>query len=137
MIGGAGGDILTGGNRRDTFIFESLSDSLLANFDVIKDLNIHVDKIDAPKAVNARNVEQFGEINLLTESRIQLLLDNTSLVANQAATFTLRTNNGSTFDENLRTFLVINDATNGFNAATDAIIEITGYSGNLGALAIV
>ncbi|MBW4613473.1 MAG: hypothetical protein KME21_09345 [Desmonostoc vinosum HA7617-LM4] len=31
----------------------------------------------------------------------------------------------------------INDAVNGFDAKTDSIIEITGYSGNLGALSII
>ncbi len=36
-----------------------------------------------------------------------------------------------------RTFLVLNDAVAGVQASSDALIEITGFSGNLNALAIL
>ena len=36
-----------------------------------------------------------------------------------------------------RTFLALNDATAGFSATTDGILEITGYSGSLANLAVV
>ena len=36
-----------------------------------------------------------------------------------------------------RTFLALNDGTAGFLATTDAIVEITGYSGSLANLAVV
>ncbi len=36
-----------------------------------------------------------------------------------------------------RPFLALNDSTAGFLATTDAIVEITGYSGSLANLAVV
>ena len=36
-----------------------------------------------------------------------------------------------------RSFLVLNDGVAGYQAATDGLIEITGFSGNLGGLAIL
>jgi serralysin len=131
LIGGAGADILTGGNGVDTFIFEYLSDSLLSNCDVIKDLKIGVDSINAPRAVNAADVAQLGNINTLAESQIQGLLNTTTFIANKAATFSMGTG------ANQQTFLAVNDAINEFSAANDAIFEITGFSGNLAKLAIV
>ncbi|MEH1900379.1 bluetail domain-containing putative surface protein [Nostoc sp.] len=52
-------------------------------------------------------------------------------MARGAATFTFGTGN------NRQTFLALNDNINGFSALTDAVIEITGYKGNLTNLAIV
>lgn len=63
----------------------------------------------------------------LTESGIAAVLTGASFVANRGATFSF----GS------RSFLAINDSTAGFSAATDALIEITGFSGSLTNLAIV
>lgn len=100
-------------------------------FDVIKDLKIGVNGIDAPRAVNAADVAKLGNINILVESQIQSLLNITTFISNKAATFSLGTGG------NQQTFLAINDAINGFSATNDAIIEITGFSGNLAMLAIV
>nr|WP_225225794.1 bluetail domain-containing putative surface protein [Komarekiella delphini-convector] len=122
---------MTGGNGVDIFIFEYVSDSLLPNFDVIKDLKIGVDNINAQRAVNAADVVQLGNINALAESQIQGLLNITTFVANKAAIFSLGTG------ANQQTFLALNDAINGFSASNDAIIEITGFNGNLAKLAIV
>ena len=49
-------------------------------------------------------------------------LTNTTFTANAAAQFSF----GS------RSFVAINDATAGFSATTDAIIEVTGLTGTLG-----
>ncbi len=131
LIGGDGVDILTGGNGRDRFTFYALNDSLLSNFDVIKDLNIGKDKIDGLSAVNNTSISGLGIISILTELNIQSLLDTTSFSADQVATFRVSTSAGE------RTFLAFNDSINGFSALTDAVIEITGYKGNLSELAIV
>ena len=61
---------------------------------------------------------------------IENLLSSKNLVKNGASTFTF---NGG---DKLRTFLAINDATPGFTASRDSVIEITGYTGNLSTLAI-
>ncbi|WP_193198401.1 bluetail domain-containing putative surface protein [Nostoc sp. MG11] len=86
---------------------------------------------DTPRAVNAADVAKLGNINILVESQIQSLLNTTTFIANKAATFSLGRG------DNQQTFLAINDAINGFSATNDAIIEITGFSGNLAMLAIV
>ncbi|MGF1522532.1 MAG: bluetail domain-containing putative surface protein [Leptolyngbyaceae cyanobacterium] len=63
----------------------------------------------------------------MTEESIQAFLGN-SLGANGAATFTVGGN---------QTYLILNDGAAGYQAAHDAIIEITGYSGSLADLEIV
>jgi endoglucanase len=51
--------------------------------------------------------------------------------ANGAATFSLGATGGT------RTFLALSDGVAGFQAVNDAIVEISGFSGSLAALAIV
>jgi hypothetical protein len=58
----------------------------------------------------------------LDTAGIAAKLTNTVFTANSAAQFTF----GS------RTFVAINNATAGFSATTDAIIEVTGLTGTLG-----
>ncbi|MBW4617368.1 MAG: hypothetical protein KME21_29960 [Desmonostoc vinosum HA7617-LM4] len=66
----------------------------------------------------------------MTESNIKSLLTTTTFLANKAATFSVGTGAST------RTFLAINNNSNGFNALSDAVIEITGYQGSLTDLAI-
>ncbi len=131
LVGGAGGDILTGGKAKDTFVYESLDDSLLANYDVITDLKIGSDTIDGVNAVSSSNLAQLGVVAGLTEADIQAVLTSGDFVADGAATFTL----GSGSSE--QTFLAMNDDVAGFSAATDSIVEISHFRGNLSNLAIV
>ena len=58
----------------------------------------------------------------LDATGIAARLTNATFTANSAAQFTFGT----------RTFVAINDATAGFSATTDAIIEVTGLTGTLG-----
>ncbi|MBI4785145.1 MAG: VCBS repeat-containing protein [Oscillatoriophycideae cyanobacterium NC_groundwater_1537_Pr4_S-0.65um_50_18] len=125
LVGGAGGDLLTGDNGSDTFRF-ALSDSLLANFDRITDLQIGTDIIDGPTTVSAANVAELGAVTSLTQAGLSGVLTGGSFGANQAATFS--------FGD--RTFLALNNGSAGFQAASDGVIEITGYSGSLVNLAI-
>ena len=138
LIGGAGADLLTGASGAagdtavDTFKVVSLSESLLAGFDRLTDLVIGTDKIDGPSSVSAAKLKEgLGPVSDLTQSAIQSVLTTTTFAAAGAATFTF--GSGPT----ARTFLALNDATAGFLATSDGIVEITGYSGSLANLAVV
>jgi serralysin len=125
--GGGGGDTLTGLGGADTFRYANLGDSLLNQYDRITELQVGVDQIDGPSQVITGKVRQLGTVSSLSQSAIQQVLTTSQFVANGAASFTF----GS------RTFLALNDAIAGFNSSRDSIIEITGYSGNLGQLGII
>ncbi|MBT9311095.1 bluetail domain-containing putative surface protein [Leptothoe kymatousa] len=131
LIGGAGADTLVGAGNRNTFVYNRLSDSLLASHDVISDLNIGsafvIDTINGPAAVAAADVAQLGTAASLTETDIQAVLSATDFVSNGLATFSV----GS------QTYVALNDGTAGFAATSDAVIEITGFTGNLSDLNIV
>ena len=132
LSGGFAGDTLTGGDGDDTFRYALLTQSLLAEgfltdtFDVITDLAIGTDTIEGVTAVSADNVQQLGAVATLNEAGLQAVLTETSFAANGAATFTSGTRN----------FLALNDGVDGFQVTSDAVIEITGFTGNLADLAI-
>ena len=126
LVGGTGADTLTGGLGVDTFRF-ALADSPLAGIDRITDFTIGTDRIDGPRAVSAANVRELGSVAALTQDAIDDVLTAGTFAANGAATFSL----GS------RTFLALNDGTEGFQAATDAVIELVGVTGSLTDLAII
>lgn len=131
LTGGLGGDIFTGGSEADTFVFTKGSESLLDNFDRITDLVIGTDVIDGFNVVTAANITKVGGVSALTQSGIATKLTNSTFGTNGAAVFTLGT------PANIRTFLALNDLNAEFSSSSDAIIEITGYSGDLNSLAIV
>ena len=131
LLGGSGADTLTGGPGSDTFQYTALEESLLTDgaidtFDRITDFVIGTDIIDSITPISASEVLQAGAVATLDESGIQAVLSNSSLMAGGAATFT--------FDS--RDFLVLNDVIAGYQANSDALIEITGYTGDLSNLAI-
>ncbi|MBD2512805.1 cadherin-like domain-containing protein [Nostoc muscorum FACHB-395] len=126
IVGGAGADNLTGGSGVDTFRF-ALTDSLLANIDRIFDLQIGADIFDGPNVVSAANFRKLGSAGSLSVTDVTALLNTTNFVANGAATFTVGSSR----------FVVLNNGTAGFQAASDAVIDITGFSGNINNLAIV
>jgi Ca2+-binding RTX toxin-like protein len=135
LIGGAGADLLTGGAGTDTFRF-ALADSLLGTpatpgYDRINDLVIGTDRIDGPNAVSTNNLRELGPVTELSDTGIAAVLTTTDFRANRAATFTYV--DGTT----TRTFLALNNRMAGYQSATDAIIEITGYTGDLASLSIV
>jgi Ca2+-binding RTX toxin-like protein len=128
LNGLAGADILTGGAGNDIFVI-GRGDSLLNGFDRMTDLVIGSDRIDGFTAQNS--VRQLGGVRSLGAGDIGQVLNNQAFGADRAATFTLGTGTSS------RTFLALNDNQNGFQANSDAIVEITGFSGNLNNLAII
>ena len=145
LEGGAGADRLTGNNlptfsnppryderptrqpKNDVFFLGDFSHSLLTGFDIITDLEIGIDSIDAPFAVSAANLSQLGNVGRLSEQAIASALNNQTFAPRGAATFTYQD----------RTFLAMNDTVAAYQAATDAVVEITGYRGNLSALSII
>jgi hypothetical protein len=131
LHGSAGNDILTGGLGKDTLIgglgvdrfdYRTLTHSVLSIFDVITGFNANVGN-DLFLVSTARSVfSNAGSVATLDTAGIAAKLTNTVFTANSAAQFTFGT----------RTFVAINNATAGFSATTDAIIEVTGLTGTLG-----
>jgi hypothetical protein len=66
-----------------------------------------------------------------TNRAVAAQLTGATFLAQQAATFSLGV--GPT----TRTFVAFNDGVAGFQAATDGVVEITGYSGDLTKLSVV
>ena len=123
LTGASGKDTLTGGAGIDKFGYKTLTDSLLANFDVITDFNATTSN-DLFLVTTARaGFTNAGAVATLDNAGIIAKLTTTNFAANFAAQFTFGT----------RSFVAINDATAGFSATTDAIIEVTGLTGTLAA----
>jgi hypothetical protein len=139
LIGGNGADTLSGGDGIDSFRYTALTQSLLQNpansllhgHDQITDFQIGIDTIDGPVAVTAANLRELGNVSSLDFASIASVLSTTNFLASRAASFTIGT------EASTRTFVALNNNQSGFQANLDAIIEITGYSGNLTDLAIL
>ena len=131
ITGGGGADTLTGGLGADTFVYGANSDSLRASFDRITDFVIGTDSIDAARASGALGASK-GAVTALTAAGISAVLtNNTFSAATNAAWFTFGTGAAQ------RTFLALNDGTRGFSGSTDAIIEMTGVTGNMSTLTVI
>lgn len=122
LKGSAGKDTLTGGTGSDRFDYKTLTDSLFANYDLIKDFNANEDKFlvtTAPtvftKGITVKALSQTGISAGLTTSNFV----NAQYVAQ--------------FSYGSRTFVAINDSVAGFQAANDTIVELTssGLTGTL------
>ncbi|BAZ80882.1 putative peptidase [Sphaerospermopsis kisseleviana NIES-73] len=131
LVGGDGNDLLTGGTGKDTltggvgvdrFDYRNLADSVFNNnsFDVITDFNATADRFVVTTARSAFN--NVGSVATLDAAGIAALLNTITFTANSAAQFSF----GS------RTFVAINNATAGFSATADAIVELTDFTGTLG-----
>lgn len=138
-------DRLTGLAGGDTFRLTSLSHSLLpaaasTPIDRITDLVTGIDTIDAPVArslAQALNPVPLGMVSELSASAITALLTPVSF----PSLTTTSTGGVASFTYSdpvtgTRTFLAINNDTAGFSAASDSILEVTGYSGNLNSLQV-
>ena len=80
-----------------------------------------------PPATEAKGSRSGGFRNLgavtgLNDTALGSLLSATTCVANGAATFSF----GS--GTSLRSFIAFNDASGGYNARSDAVLEISGFS---------
>ena len=122
LTGGVGKDTLTGGLGSDRFSYKTLTDSLLANFDVITDFNANVSNDLFLVTIARSGFTSVGAVTTLDNTGIIAKLNTTNFGINAAAQFTF----GS------RSFVAINNVTAGFSQTTDAIIEVTGLTGTLG-----
>jgi serralysin len=127
LTGGLGKDSLTGSTGLDTLNYNSLGESLLSGFDVIQGYigtGASLDSINAPGSIAAITLTASkGTATALTEAAIQLVLTNAAFAANTAAAFTVTGQSG--------TFIALNNGDNGaagFQAASDAIIQLSGYN---------
>ena len=133
-------DRITGLAGADTFRLSSPSDALLpasatTPIDRITDFATGLDRFDAPVArslATAVNPTGFGAVTDLSAAAIAAVLTPASF----PALTTTSLGGAATFSFGARTFLAINDGVAGFSAATDSILEITGFSGNLNQLKI-
>ncbi len=135
LIGGAGLDTLIGGPGADSFIYTTLGDCLIGGsttartFEAIKDVQIGTDLLDGPGS--ARSLKTLATVSALSDVAIGGILKASNFAAGTAATFLFGSGAG------VRTFLALNDTVAGFDPSKDGIIEITGYSGSLAALAVI
>ena len=129
LRGFVGKDVLTGKGGVDKFDYRVRSESLLGttnnSFDLITDFNAGAggDRFLVPVA--RTGLLNAGAVGSLNSAGIAAKLTAGAFLGNFAATFTFGTGPA------LRTFVAINDATAGFSAATDAIVEVTGLVGTL------
>lgn len=125
LTGLGGKDTLTGGSGRDKFGYKTLTDSWLANFDVVKDFKAVDDYfLIASKPANFV-FSNLGTVSALTQDKIDDKLTATTFKASNAAQFSFGSGSSA------RLFVAINNSIGGFLSTTDAIIEVTGLSGTL------
>lgn len=128
---GSGADLLTGLGGADVFQVLSRSASLLASPDRITDFAIGIDSLDGPTSAAAAQVANLGAVSSLNEAGVAGQLAGSTFLADQVATFTFGVGPVA------RTFVAFNDGLAGFQAATDGVVEITGYGGDLRNLSIL
>jgi Ca2+-binding RTX toxin-like protein len=116
--GGLGKDTLSGEAGNDRFVYNSLNESLLANYDVITDYMLG-DVIDRPGAGGVLNSSVGTAANLTTAS-IQAILTTGVFGVNQSRAFKVNNFSG--------TFIALNDGVAGFQDGFDSIIRLSTYS---------
>ncbi|MBD2663840.1 SCP-like extracellular protein, putative [Richelia sinica FACHB-800] len=121
FTGGGGKDTLTGGLGQDRFNYQTLTHSLLNNFDRITDFNANAGQDLFQLSTQRSGFINVGAVATLDNAGITAKLTTTNFGTNFAAQFTF----GS------RTFVAINDGIAGFNATTDGIVEVTGFTGTI------
>lgn len=144
ISGGTGLDSLTGGLGNDLFQLAALTDATpggttnARTFERITDFTITADRIDAPVSTAAapRTVKLLGSVTALSDNLIGALLNGQTagqpnFATNGAAVFTYVTGGVA------HTYLALNNGTAAYSAFSDAILEITGYTGNLAQLLVV
>jgi hypothetical protein len=125
LAGLLGRDVLTGGGIADSdlFVYTSLAESLLGagnEFDVITDFG-NRDRIFVPLSVEPERIESsIGNVASLSAAAITGLLTETSFAANSVAAFSAAGQVG--------TFIAMNDGHDGYQAESDALVFLRGYS---------
>jgi len=116
--GGLGKDTLSGEAGNDRFAYNSLNESLLANYDVITDYTLG-EVIDRPGAGGVLN-SSVGTAASLTTANIQAILTAGVFGVNQSRAFKVNSFSG--------TFIALNDGIAGFQNGFDSIIQLSTYS---------
>ena len=130
LKGGFGSDTLYGGDGADRFDYRNLKDSVFNNMDIIKDFETRDDSFVVSKLSGFSTIEHSSF--KLTEDEIQSKLSSFKAHAAAQISFNEHISRGTIHTINTRTFVVINDSIAGFQQKNDAIIELTGLTGNLG-----
>ena len=140
LTGLAGADTLTGGGGADKFVYNALTDSLLAVRDSIVSFNPlssgENDKIDLPTIpTEAYFVGTMGSsISQTVVTAAYAAADsNTGLAANEAVFF------GTGSGRSARLYLSVNDGTAAFDPASDLVMEVSRMIGaptTVGALTV-
>ncbi len=148
IITGAGGqDALTGGAGVDRFNYQTLADSLLSSYDLITDFNATAGNDLFLVSTARTDFKNIGNISLLntaviaaasTSNQLELSRNKPALNSFQAAVIAevltadnFGVNSAVQFSIGRKTFVAINNDIAGFDVKTDAIIQLTGLTGNL------
>jgi Ca2+-binding RTX toxin-like protein len=127
LNGGAGGDLLTGGLGADRFVITALSESQIATgIDTITDFVIGTDVFDGPTRVDARDISKVTVASAFSAASLAEALNNVNFGGNRASLLTFTDG----------TYLALNNATAGWNPATDAVMKFT-FTGTANNFAIV
>ena len=132
LAGRGGSDVLTGLPGVDTFLYERYTDSRLSAYDVITDFDMSVDRIDAPYPVSSDQIFVTGIAPGLDSDSLREHLDSARFPSGSAAFFTVIDGYVG-----MRTLLALNNSVPGFSSDTDAIIDVTGYVGELSDLLVI
>ncbi|MEB3334323.1 MAG: bluetail domain-containing putative surface protein, partial [Cyanobacteriota bacterium] len=127
LRGGMGSDVLTGGAGADTFAYTQLKEAKWTGYgpvEKVTDFVVGSDAFDVATVPASINV--LGSATALTTTAISNLLSSGVFQANAVASFNT-SSNGIT-----RSFLAFNDDVAGFNACTDGLVEITGFTYAMG-----
>jgi hypothetical protein len=125
LIAGYGGaDVLTGGGGADTFIFTDITDSPYTTHDRITDFKAGTDKLQFDFKVTGIDTAVSGSVS--TDVDLAGLLSG-HLEAHHA--ILVDVTSGMLTGQKL--LVVDGDGVDGFNAATDYVIDVKGISGTL------
>ncbi|MEB3316883.1 MAG: calcium-binding protein [Cyanobacteriota bacterium] len=118
LNGGTGKDQLTASGGNDTYVYTSLSDSLLAGYDVIT--NYTSGDVLARPGTGTRLNSSSGFCLSLTAAQIGRVLNKFSFAPNSSSAFTTSGFTG--------TFIAFNDQVAGFNELSDSVIYLPTYT---------
>jgi hypothetical protein len=81
-----------------------------------------------PLDMPAGGFRNLGTVVGLNDPALGNLLSATNFVANGAAIFSFGSGSGSGSGTSLRSYIAFSDASAGYNASSDAVLEISGFS---------
>jgi Ca2+-binding RTX toxin-like protein len=146
--GWSGTDTLTGGASSDTFVFQ-FGHSLVAGPDRITDFALGEDRIDlrgfsaSGEGANLNPPNQFTRAADSTATSLSTLVTsvfadaNGQVTGNQVLAASSAALVQVTSGAIAGTYVIVNDATGAFDATTDLVINITGFSGTLPSLGAI